>query len=111
MTRIALPAALLAALALATGFSPALGAPLATAPGALVLTTAPAGPSVVVSAAPVAELAQQEIFEILCGGMVPQDSALAEHLWKVAGSLARRGWTPPTVTVRSVVRASEPAPR
>jgi len=111
MMRIALSAALGVALALAAGTSPAPAAPLAAASGTLVLSTAQASESVVISTAPASELARQEIFEILCGGMVPKDSALAEHLWKVAGSLALRGWTPPRVTVRTVVRASEPARR
>ena len=103
MTRIALFAALGAALALAAGTSPALAAPLATAPsGAVVLSTARSAESVVVSRPVSGVPTRQKSFEILCGGMVPQDSALADHLWRVAGRLALRNWTPPRVTVRSV---------
>jgi len=108
MTRIALSAALGAALALATGPTPAPAAPVAIVPSApVVLGTARGEDSVAVSTEP----AREDIFRILCGGVVPEDSALADHLWQVAGSLARRDWTPPRVTVRSVVRASEASRR
>jgi hypothetical protein len=50
-------------------------------------------------------LDRRTIFEILCGGSEPSDPDLTEHLWRVAESLAERGWTPPTVTVRTVVRS------
>jgi len=43
------------------------------------------------------------IFHVLCGGEKPENDALRAHLWRVAGSLAARGWTPPRVTVRIVV--------
>jgi hypothetical protein len=109
---MALSAALGAALALAAGPSPASAAPLAIVSSApVVQSTARGEDSVAVSRPLTAELARQEIFEILCGGVLPEDSALAEHLWQVAGSLARRAWTPPRVTVRSVVSASEASRR
>lgn len=49
-------------------------------------------------------LRRAEIFRILQGGSPVSDAALAEHLWQVAGSLARTGWTPPRVVVQVVVK-------
>ena len=50
-----------------------------------------------------AALDREAIFAILCSGLPSMDPGLRAHLWKVAGSLASRPWTPPTVTVRVVV--------
>ena len=56
------------------------------------------------SSMPHEALRRAEIFRILQGGESVTDAALAEHLWTVAGSLARTGWTPPRVTVQVVVK-------
>ncbi len=53
-------------------------------------------------------LCQEEIFEILKGGGALSDPGLLEHLWRVAGSLACRDWTPPAVTIRVVVASPTP---
>ncbi|MFN8178265.1 MAG: hypothetical protein U0167_10060 [bacterium] len=52
------------------------------------------------------ELDRNAIFQILCGGAMLQDVTVQNHLWRVAGSLAERSWTPPRVTVRVVVDSS-----
>ena len=81
-----------------------LAAPAATA-APLLLGTASSG---TVLAAGVARdgnaLDRTAIFEVLCGGKSVRDPKLREHLWRVAGSLAAKSWTPPQVTVRVVVR-------
>ena len=53
------------------------------------------------------DLDQRAIFDILCGGMTLRDPDLQAHLWRVAGSLAARHWTPPKVTVRVVVKSAD----
>lgn len=67
-------------------------------------TDAPALSSLAPPAA-VAKVAerQREIYRILQGGSPVADADLADHLWRVAGSLATRNWTPPRVTVSVVV--------
>lgn len=59
------------------------------------------------SSLPHEALRRAEIFRILQGGSSVTDAALAEHLWVVAGSLARTGWTPPRVTVHVVVKDAD----
>jgi hypothetical protein len=61
-------------------------------------------PAAAVASLPHEALRRAEIFRILQGGTAVTDAALAEHLWVVAGSLARTGWTPPRVTVQVVVK-------
>jgi hypothetical protein len=46
---------------------------------------------------------QREIFQILQGGALLEDASLADHLWRVAGSLALRDWSPPRVQIHVVV--------
>jgi hypothetical protein len=64
-------------------------------------------PAAAVPSLPHEALRRAEIFRILQGGTSVTDAALAEHLWAVAGSLARSGWTPPRVTVRVVVKDAD----
>jgi len=59
------------------------------------------------SSMPHEALRRADIFRILQGGSSVTDAALAEHLWEVAGSLARTGWTPPRVTVQVIVKDTE----
>jgi len=50
---------------------------------------------------------QARIFRVLQGGDLLGDRQLTEHLWHVAASLAQIDWTPPRVTVQTVVRELE----
>jgi hypothetical protein len=50
---------------------------------------------------------QGEIYLILRGGSPVRSNELCNHLWKVAGSLAKLDWTPPSVRIRVVVQESE----
>jgi hypothetical protein len=100
LIRVASTLALLLALA-----SPAVAAPVqllgmpSTASWSLLLPAgAPAAPD-----RQEARLDRETIFAILCGGLPAVDPGLKAHLWKVAGSLAAKPWTPPTVKVRVVV--------
>ncbi|MAF26385.1 MAG: hypothetical protein QF819_06610 [Gemmatimonadota bacterium] len=43
-----------------------------------------------------------EIYQVIRGGGPVEDEELSDHLWRVAGSLAALGWTPPTVTVEVI---------
>lgn len=79
-------------------------APAATQPAAQATPTRAAAQAV--PPASRAALDRSAIFEILCGGATLQDVGLREHLWRVAGSLSERSWTPPRVTVRMVVDSS-----
>ena len=97
MARVASALALLLALTSAS----------VAAPVQLLALPVPASwPVFLAAAAPSNEgaaLDREAIFAILCGGMPLVDPALRAHLWQVAGSLAAKSWTPPTVTVRVVV--------
>lgn len=84
-----------------------LAAPAApAAPASLLGAAAPVAVPALVGPVSVAtpSFDRNAIFEILCGGRSVLEPALRAHLWQVAGSLADRGWTPPQVTVRVVVR-------
>lgn len=50
---------------------------------------------------------QARIFQVLQGGDLLGDRQLSDHLWQVAASLAQADWTPPRVTVQTVVRELE----
>ena len=97
---------LAAGLVLLAGFAPVLASegPSPELP-ARVQKTALAGPEPSIPDG----LDRHQIFEILQGGVAIDDVDLADHLWRVAGSLAARGWKPPQVKVSVVVR--EPAAR
>lgn len=88
----------LAAFALPAAAAPVqlLGAPVFRGMPLLLAGAAPA------DASPATSLDRPAIFAILCGGAPASDPQLRAHLWKVAGSLAARPWTPPRVTVRVV---------
>ena len=79
----------------------ALVAPAAPGPSSADVTVRikPATPPL-----PAESVRRAEIFRILQGGTAPTDAAVAAHLWQVACSLAEQDWTPPRVTVRTVVR-------
>jgi len=90
---------ILAALLIAAPAARALPAPIAALPATVTVPVLAAADV----QGPDSGLDRRAIFEILCGGMALPDPALRAHLWRVAGSLAARSWTPPRVTVRIVV--------
>jgi hypothetical protein len=47
---------------------------------------------------------QGEIYLILRGGAPVRNEELRTHLWRLAGSLAAKDWTPPQVQVRVIVQ-------
>ncbi len=47
---------------------------------------------------------QAEIYLILRGGAPVQNEELRAHLWRLAGSLAAKNWTPPQTQVRVIVQ-------
>ena len=97
MVRIASTLALLLALVQPAVAAPVqlLGIPSSRTWTLLLPAASPAGE--------VSALDREAIFAILCGGMPAIEPELRAHLWKVAGSLAAKPWTPPTVKVRIVV--------
>lgn len=104
MTKSILTGILTAALLAAPAASPAADAGSATPPADVQTANVQVHIASLPSAMPHEALRRAEIFRILQGGASVTDAALAEHLWTVAGSLARTGWSPPRVTVQVVVK-------